>query len=114
MHVADHVLGAGETLYHTMCKAGQEGIISKAIDAPYLHRRSKNWVKVKCTLRQEFLIIGWKKSSAKGRDFSSLLLAQKEGRKLIYKGNVGTGFGGEGRQAASSEQDTPPQQFSVR
>ena len=95
VHVADHVLGAGEKLYAAMCRAGQEGIISKAIDAPYQHRRSKSWVKVKCTRRQEFVIIGWKKSTAKGRPFSSLLLAQKEGHRLIYKGNVGTGFSGD-------------------
>src|SRR5690606_28958894 len=47
---------------------------------------------VKCTLRQEFVIIGWKKSSAKGRPFSSILLGQNEHGKLVYKGNVGTGF----------------------
>ncbi|WP_057884539.1 DNA ligase D [Tsuneonella troitsensis] len=92
VHVADHVIGAGEKLYKAMCDAGQEGIISKAIDAPYRSSRSKSWVKVKCTRRQEFVIIGWKKSSAKGRPFSSLLLAQHEGDSLVYKGNVGTGF----------------------
>ena len=31
-------------------------------------------------------------ASAKGRPFSSLLLAQHEGGELVYKGNVGTGF----------------------
>ena len=92
IHVADHVIGAGEALYRAMCDAGQEGIISKRIDAPYRSARTKNWVKVKCTLRQEFVVIGWKKSSARGRPFSSLLLAQHEGRELRYKGNVGTGF----------------------
>ena len=92
IHVADHVIGAGEKLFKTMCDAGQEGIISKAIDAPYKGSRTKSWVKVKCTRRQEFVIIGWKKSTAKGRPFSSLLLAQTEGGKLVYKGNVGTGF----------------------
>ncbi|HWK40883.1 MAG TPA: DNA ligase D [Croceibacterium sp.] len=92
IHVADHVIGAGEKLYRTMCAAGQEGIISKRIDAPYRSARTRNWVKVKCTLRQEFAVIGWKKSKAKGRPFSSLLLAQSENGKLIYKGNVGTGF----------------------
>src|SRR5690606_29557746 len=92
VHFADHVIGAGEKLYRAMCDAGQEGIISKRIDAKYSGARSKAWVKVKCTLRQEFVIIGWKKSSAKGRPFSSLLLAQHEGDKLVYKGNVGTGF----------------------
>ena len=75
-----------------MCEAGQEGIISKTIDGKYVSKRSRNWVKVKCTLRQEFVVIGWKKSSAKGRPFSSLLLAQHEEGKLVYKGNVGTGF----------------------
>ena len=92
VHVADHVIGAGEKLFDAMCKAGQEGIISKTIDGTYSGKRGKAWVKVKCTRRQEFVIVGWKKSSAKGRPFSSLLLAQREGKTLVYKGNVGTGF----------------------
>jgi bifunctional non-homologous end joining protein LigD len=92
VHVADHVIGSGEKLYRAMCSAGQEGIISKRIDAPYRSARTRNWVKVKCTLRQEFVVIGWKKSSARGRPFSSLLLAQHQDGKLVYKGNVGTGF----------------------
>jgi bifunctional non-homologous end joining protein LigD len=90
--VTDHVIGAGEKLFAAMCQAGQEGIISKTIDGTYTGRRSSNWIKVKCTRRQEFIIIGWKKSPARGRPFSSLLLAQYEGGKLVYKGNVGTGF----------------------
>lgn len=92
IHVAEHVLGAGERLYSAMCGAGQEGIICKRIDAPYRSARSKSWLKVKCTRRQEFVIIGWTRSSAKGRRFSSLLLAQHEGKALIYKGKVGTGY----------------------
>jgi len=92
IHVADHLIGAGETLYASLCKAGQEGIISKRIDAPYRSRRTRDWVKVKCTLRQEFVVIGWKASSARGRPFASLLLAQKDGDDWAYKGNVGTGF----------------------
>ena len=95
IHLAEHVIGAGEKLFAAMCAAGQEGIISKTIDAAYSGRRSKSWVKVKCTLRQEFVIIGWKKSSARARPFSSLLLAQHEGGRLAYKGNVGAGFGAE-------------------
>lgn len=96
VHVADHVIGAGEKLFTQMCAAGQEGIISKRIDAAYAPKRSKNWVKVKCTRRQEFVIAGWKKSTARGRPFSSLLLAQNERGKLVYKGNVGTGFDAAG------------------
>ena len=99
IHVADHLIGAGEKLLRTMCDAGQEGIISKRIDAPYRHSRSKAWVKVKCTRRQEFVVIGWKPSTAKGRPFSSLLMAQyepgQEGERPVYRGNVGTGFDGD-------------------
>jgi len=96
IYVADHIIGAGEKLFETLCGAGQEGIISKRIDAAYSGSRTKSWVKVKCTRRQEFVLIGWKKSTAKARPFSSLLLAQYESRgeggELVYKGNVGTGF----------------------
>jgi bifunctional non-homologous end joining protein LigD len=92
IHVADHVIGAGERLFSAMCKAGQEGIIAKRIDAPYRSERTRNWVKVKCTLRQEFVILGWTKSSTKIRPFASLLLGQREGKTMIYKGKVGTGF----------------------
>ncbi len=92
IHVADHVIGAGEKLYAAMCAARQEGIISKKIDAPYRHARSKAWVKVKCTQRQEFVIVGWTKSNARGRPFASLLLAQHDGGELAYRGKVGTGF----------------------
>src|SRR5690606_41730478 len=118
IHVADHVIGAGEKLYRAMCEAGQEGIISKKIDAKYSSTRSKSWLKVKCTLRQEFVVIGWKKSSAKGRPFSSLLLAQNEGGKLVYKGNVGTGFNAESlREVAAAmkplETDKKPDRKSV-
>ncbi|CAN5387325.1 DNA ligase D [soil metagenome] len=92
IHVTDHVIGAGEKLLSTLCAAGQEGIISKLADAPYRSARTKSWVKVKCTRRQEFVVVGWSKSRAKGRAFSSLLLAQHEGKALVYKGKVGTGF----------------------
>lgn len=113
IYVADHVIGAGEKLYRAMCDAGQEGIISKAVDAPYRGARTRNWVKVKCTRRQEFVVIGWKKSSARGRPFSSLLLAQHEGGELVYKGNVGTGFNQDAladlaAKMARLERKTPP------
>ncbi len=95
VQVADHVIGAGEALYRSLCEAGQEGIISKRIDAPYRGDRTRNWVKVKCTRRQEFIIIGRSASAARGRPFASLLLAQHEGKALVYKGKVGTGFDAE-------------------
>ena len=95
VHVADHVIGAGEKLLSALCSAGQEGIISKRAAASYRGARTHAWLKIKCTRRQEFVIVGWTPSTATSRAFKALLLAQYENGALVYKGKVGTGFGME-------------------
>jgi len=87
----DHVVGKGEALLDAICKEGGEGIVSKKAKAPYRGARTRNWLKVKCVQRQEFVIVGWQDSD-KRRGFRSLHLAVREGRKLKYAGKVGTGF----------------------
>ena len=89
---SEHIVGAGEKLFETMCREGYEGIVSKRADAPYRGARTRAWLKIKCIHRQEFLIIGWTPSSAKGRGFRSLLLALNGPDGLVYAGKVGTGF----------------------
>jgi bifunctional non-homologous end joining protein LigD len=89
---AEHIVGQGEQLFEAMCEAGQEGIISKRAESPYRGDRTKAWLKVKCTHRQEFVIVGWSESDKKGRGFRALLLGLNEGGKLRYAGKVGTGF----------------------
>jgi bifunctional non-homologous end joining protein LigD len=89
---AEHIVGHGEKLFDAMCEAGQEGIISKRADAPYRSGRTKTWLKIKCTYRQEFVILGWSESDKKGRGFRALLLGVHEDGKLRYAGKVGTGF----------------------
>ncbi|KQN15993.1 DNA ligase D [Sphingomonas sp. Leaf28] len=91
LRYSDHVVGAGEQLFETMCREGLEGIVSKRADAPYLGKRTKAWLKVKCTHRQEFVIVGWLPSDKK-RGFKSLLLGVREGKDYRYAGKVGTGF----------------------
>ncbi len=81
----------GEALFDAICKEGGEGIISKKAGAPYRGARTRNWLKIKCIQRQEFVIVGWSESD-KRRGFRSLLLALREKRKLTYAGKVGTGF----------------------
>jgi bifunctional non-homologous end joining protein LigD len=89
---ADHVTSRGEELFDAVCEAGQEGIISKKAEAPYRGARTKNWRKIKCTPRQEFVIVGWLPSDKNGRGFRSLLLGVNEEGQLRYAGKVGTGF----------------------
>ena len=88
---AEHVVGAGEQLFETMCREGLEGVVSKQADAPYRGSRSKAWLKTKCILRQEFVIVGWTPSD-KNRGFRALLLGVHENGELRYAGKVGTGF----------------------
>jgi bifunctional non-homologous end joining protein LigD len=88
---SDHVIGAGEQLFETMCREGLEGIVSKRADAPYLGKRTKAWLKVKCIRRQEFVIVGWLPSDKK-RGFRSLLLGVNGPDGYVYAGKVGTGF----------------------
>ena len=87
----DHVIAKGEALFAAICKEGGEGIIAKKAKAPYRGARAKNWLKVKCIQRQEFVIVGWQ-ASDKRRGFRSLHLAVRDGKKLSYAGKVGTGF----------------------
>ncbi|WP_309603504.1 DNA ligase D [Sphingomonas sp.] len=87
----DHILAKGEALFDAICKQGGEGIIAKKANATYRGARAKNWLKVKCIQRQEFVIVGWQ-SSDKRRGFRSLHLGVRDGTKLTYAGKVGTGF----------------------
>ena len=87
----DHILAKGEALFDAICKEGGEGIIAKKASAPYRSARARNWLKIKCTNRQEFVIVGWQESD-KRRGFRSLHLAARDGKKLTYAGKVGTGF----------------------
>jgi bifunctional non-homologous end joining protein LigD len=89
----DHIIGRGEEMFEAVCTQGGEGIISKKASAAYSGTRTRNWLKIKCIQRQEFVIIGWSESD-KRRGFRSLLLAARDGRKLTYSGKVGTGFNG--------------------
>ncbi|MDX0513836.1 DNA ligase D [Sinorhizobium medicae] len=89
---SEHVRGNGEHVLAAICKAGQEGIIAKEANAPYRSGRTRSWLKVKCTKRQEFVIGGYSLSDKKGRAFASLIVGTFEGGKLIYRGGVGTGF----------------------
>src|SRR5690606_12878892 len=66
--------------------------IAKRAGARYVSGRGKSWLKVKCTLRQEFIIVGWSPSDKRKGVFASLLLATEEEGRLVYRGRVGTGF----------------------
>ena len=88
----DHVRGGGEGFYRQACDFALEGIVSKRADLPYRAGRSKDWLKVKCLKRQEFVIVGFTDPEGSRVGLGALLLAVHEGRELVFAGKVGTGF----------------------
>ncbi|WP_354677445.1 DNA ligase D [Cupriavidus plantarum] len=75
------------------CRMKLEGVIGKRVDAPYVNTRANTWIKLKCQLRQEFVIGGFTDPKGSRSGLGSLLLGvHDEDGKLRYAGNVGTGF----------------------
>ncbi|HLX28936.1 MAG TPA: DNA ligase D [Casimicrobiaceae bacterium] len=90
---SDHVKGNGPDFFGEACKLSLEGIVSKRADSPYRATRGHDWQKIKCGLRQEFVIGGYTDPQGSRAGFGALLLGVYEGRALRYCGKVGTGFG---------------------
>lgn len=85
-------------LLASACQLGLEGVIGKRRGSKYVHRRSDDWVKLKCVRRQEFVIGGytWPDQSRADAGIGALLVGYfDDDGALQYAGKVGTGFGGE-------------------
>ena len=99
---ADHIQGEGEAVFDNACRLGLEGIISKRADSIYEHRRSRSWLKVKCFMRQEFVIGGYTDPGGSRAGFGALLLGYFDpDGGLVYSGKVGTGFSEKTLEALS-------------
>ncbi|HEX2023892.1 MAG TPA: non-homologous end-joining DNA ligase [Acidimicrobiales bacterium] len=87
-------VGDGRSVLEASRAAGLEGIVAKKLDSHYEPgRRSRCWLKLKNHRRQEFVVGGWTAGEgARSERFGSLMVGVYEGDKLVYAGNVGTGF----------------------
>ncbi len=84
----------GEQLLEATRVQGLEGLIAKRYGSRYEPgRRSGAWVKVKHTLRQEFVICGWLPGEGRRAErIGALLVGYQRDGALVYAGRVGTGF----------------------
>jgi bifunctional non-homologous end joining protein LigD len=84
---------APSDLVASACRIGFEGVIGKRKSGGYVSRRSNDWIKLKCSHRQEFVIGGYTDPQGSRTGIGSLLLGvHDENGALRYAGNVGTGF----------------------
>lgn len=79
-------------IFESACDLSLEGVIGKRAGSPYSSSRNADWIKLKCRLRQEFVIIGYTRPQGSRSGFGALLLAVNDDSGLVYAGRVGTGF----------------------
>jgi bifunctional non-homologous end joining protein LigD len=90
---SEHVRGQGEDFYRQACSFALEGTVAKRAGEPYRSGRGKDWLKVKCIKRQEFVIVGYTDPEGSRTGFGALLLAVNDPPgELTFAGKVGTGF----------------------
>ncbi|SCK08890.1 bifunctional non-homologous end joining protein LigD [Variovorax sp. HW608] len=102
------------SILSSACRMGLEGVMAKRADAPYASRRTETWLKLKCQLRQEFVIAGYTDRTGGPAQVGSLLLGVHDAAgALVSVGSVGTGWGA--KEAAALKQrlskieiDRPP------
>jgi bifunctional non-homologous end joining protein LigD len=90
---SDHIEKDGKDFFATAEKNGLEGIIAKNKNSVYqINSRSRDWLKIKTSLRQEVVIAGFTEPRRSRQYFGALVLGVYENDKLKYVGHTGSGF----------------------
>ena len=76
-------------------KEGWEGVIAKRRGSVYEQRRSRNWLKMKCELAQEFVVGGFTDPQGKRVGLGALLVGYYDENDFVFAGKIGTGFNTE-------------------
>ena len=92
VHYVDHVLEHGPAFLEAANEQRLEGIVAKKAASSYTGGRSRDWIKVKCQRRQEFVIGGYTDPQGSRGHFGALHIGVYDGARLVYVSKVGTGF----------------------
>ncbi len=87
---SEHFIGKGDELLQAVRAKGLEGIIAKQAQSRYESKRSASWIKIKVTTQQDFVVCGY--ILGEREPFGALVLGYYKNKKLVYAGNVGSGF----------------------
>lgn len=88
----EHRKGDGEMYLEEACKNGWEGLVAKEASSKYYHKRSRKWLKLKCSKRQEFVVGGYTDPKGGRMGFGALLIGYYDDGEFRYAGKVGTGY----------------------
>jgi bifunctional non-homologous end joining protein LigD len=92
VHYVDHVLEHGPSFLEAANEQRLEGIVAKKAASLYTGGRSRDWIKIKCQRRQEFVIGGYTDPQGSRGHFGALHIGVYDGARLVYVSKVGTGF----------------------
>lgn len=92
LKVVQPLSGEPRALFQGACRDGWEGLVAKRAGSAYLGGRRPEWLKLKCSCRQELVVGGFTPPKGSRTGFGALLLGYWEDGKLMYAGKVGTGF----------------------
>ena len=92
LRTTEQMRGDGAALLADACRDGWEGLIAKRLGTPYVSKRSRDWLKLKCTRSQELVIGGFTAPRGSRTDLGALLVGHFDGDRFRYAGKVGTGF----------------------
>ena len=91
---SQHLLGGGAKVFRHACHLGAEGIVCNRRTQPYRAGRNRDWLKVKCVLRQDFVVGGFTDPEGSRQGVGALLLGYHDASgALVFAGKVGTGAG---------------------
>src|SRR6266850_4715344 len=92
----DHVAEEGKAFFDLASERRLEGIVAKRARSLYSGARTRDWIKIKCQRRQEFVIGGYTDPQGSRGHFGALHLGVYDGPadspRLVYVSKVGTGF----------------------
>ncbi len=93
LKISDYIEGNGIDFFNLARNNDLEGIIAKKKSGKYLSgKRSRDWLKIKSVMQQEALIAGYTLSKSAGRKIGSLIMGAYKDKRLVFIGQVGTGF----------------------
>jgi bifunctional non-homologous end joining protein LigD len=93
VHFSDHYPEKGLDLFEAARQRELEGIVAKKRSSAYEEKRSRDWLKIKITRRQECVIGGYTPPEGSREYFGALVLGlYNTQQRLVHVGQVGTGF----------------------
>ncbi len=92
--IASFIENKGQAYFKAISELGLEGVVAKKNGSVYLPgKRSKEWLKFKRKMLQNFVVCGYFTNTDKSKDtLRSLILGAYVYNKLSYFGMVGNGF----------------------